>query len=127
MGQGGLNSTFLRGVQATDSDGVAQFDTIFPGHYTGRATHIHITTHGNATVLPNGTFTGGVDNHVGLFFDQDLRDEVETLDPYTANAQDVMSNNDDGIAAQDSTDTFDPIVKYTYLGDSLSGGSYHDM
>lgn len=39
-GQGGLDSTAFRGVQPTDSDGVAQFDTIVPGHYTGRAVHI---------------------------------------------------------------------------------------
>ncbi|EKG18301.1 Intradiol ring-cleavage dioxygenase [Macrophomina phaseolina MS6] len=35
-GQGGLNTTFLRGVQESDDDGVAQFDTIFPGHYEGK-------------------------------------------------------------------------------------------
>lgn len=36
-----LNTTFLRGVQKTGEDGVVQFQTIFPGHYTGRTTHIH--------------------------------------------------------------------------------------
>jgi protocatechuate 3,4-dioxygenase beta subunit len=36
-----LDATFLRGLQKTDDEGVAQFQTIFPGHYTGRATHIH--------------------------------------------------------------------------------------
>lgn len=30
-----LNQTFLRGIQLTDTNGVAQFDTLFPGHYTG--------------------------------------------------------------------------------------------
>ncbi len=33
--------TFLRGTQPTDSDGIAQFDTLYPGWYQGRATHIH--------------------------------------------------------------------------------------
>lgn len=27
-----LNNTFLRGIAQTDSDGVVQFDTLFPGH-----------------------------------------------------------------------------------------------
>lgn len=31
-----IDKTFLRGVQQTDINGVAQFQTIFPGHYTGR-------------------------------------------------------------------------------------------
>jgi protocatechuate 3,4-dioxygenase beta subunit len=32
---------YLRGVQATDSSGVASFATIFPGCYFGRMPHIH--------------------------------------------------------------------------------------
>jgi protocatechuate 3,4-dioxygenase beta subunit len=36
-----LKGTTLRGVQPTDSHGVASFDSLFPGHYEGRATHIH--------------------------------------------------------------------------------------
>ncbi|PTL79263.1 intradiol ring-cleavage dioxygenase [Vitiosangium sp. GDMCC 1.1324] len=32
---------YLRGVQATDSNGVATFTTIFPGCYAGRVPHIH--------------------------------------------------------------------------------------
>ena len=33
--------TFLRGVQTTDTSGRAIFNTIYPGWYPGRATHIH--------------------------------------------------------------------------------------
>lgn len=36
-----LKGTTLRGVQPTDKAGVASFDTLMPGHYEGRATHIH--------------------------------------------------------------------------------------
>lgn len=39
--KGNINETFLRGVQRTNHDGIVQFLSIFPGHYTGRATHIH--------------------------------------------------------------------------------------
>lgn len=56
-GQGGLNSTFLRGIQLTDHDGVVQFETIFPGHYSGRAVHTHLLAHTNATIEPNGTIS----------------------------------------------------------------------
>ena len=31
----------FRGVQPTDANGLAVFDTILPGRYEGRATHIH--------------------------------------------------------------------------------------
>lgn len=33
--------TYCRGVQYTDSNGVATFTTIYPGWYAGRITHIH--------------------------------------------------------------------------------------
>jgi protocatechuate 3,4-dioxygenase beta subunit len=36
---------FCRGVLATDPDGIAEFDTIFPGYYAGRAIHIHFKVH----------------------------------------------------------------------------------
>jgi hypothetical protein len=38
---GNLDATFLRGIQKSDEDGVVYFQSVFPGHYTGRATHIH--------------------------------------------------------------------------------------
>ncbi|TWR31643.1 intradiol ring-cleavage dioxygenase [Mucilaginibacter pallidiroseus] len=47
-GGSGLQSTnytsvhFLRGRQTTDSNGAVAFTSIFPGWYSGRATHIHV-------------------------------------------------------------------------------------
>lgn len=36
---------FCRGVLATDADGIAEFETIYPGFYAGRAIHIHFKVH----------------------------------------------------------------------------------
>lgn len=36
------NVHFLRGRQTTDANGQVTFQTIFPGWYSGRATHIHV-------------------------------------------------------------------------------------
>jgi protocatechuate 3,4-dioxygenase beta subunit len=36
-----LQRQALRGVQITGNDGSVSFETIVPGHYTGRAIHIH--------------------------------------------------------------------------------------
>lgn len=33
--------TFCRGIQDVDEEGVVMFETIYPGWYTGRITHIH--------------------------------------------------------------------------------------
>ena len=43
---------FLRGVLATDIDGIAEFDAIYPGFYDGRAFHTHFKVHiGNTAYL----------------------------------------------------------------------------
>ncbi|KAI0150017.1 aromatic compound dioxygenase [Hypoxylon sp. NC0597] len=123
-GQGGLDSTYGRGVQTTDEDGVVQFDTIFPGHYRGRTPHIHLMSTENATVLPNKTYvTNGKTNHIGqLFFDQSLIDAVEELAPYNTNTQPLTLNVNDGIDAQTSTAEYDPFADYVQLGDDLQDG-----
>src|ERR1700681_1829983 len=36
-----VGQKFLRGTQFTDGKGAVSFETIYPGWYTGRATHIH--------------------------------------------------------------------------------------
>ncbi|TDZ74649.1 hypothetical protein CTRI78_v000631 [Colletotrichum trifolii] len=122
-GQGGLNTTHGRGVQKSDTDGVVQFDTIFPGHYTGRATHIHVLSTDGAEVLPNGTFEGGTARNIGqIFFDQSLITEVELLEPYASNTQQLTTNLRDSIAAGEATAEYDPFLKYVKLGDDLQDG-----
>ncbi|KAJ3121821.1 hypothetical protein HK100_012225 [Physocladia obscura] len=120
-----LDKTFLRGLFETDADGIAEAVTIFPGHYTSRATHVHVITHINGTLLPNNTYTSTNYAHVGqIFFDQALLSEVEATAPYTTNTQDVTLNSADTILAEEAASTFDPVVEYVLLGDSVSDGVF---
>lgn len=117
----------MRGIQETDGEGVAQFETIFPGHYTSRATHIHILIHSNVTVYPNGTLGNSVTgSHVGqAFFDQDLIYDADAISPYSDNTQEITLNTDDSILAEETaTDGVDPFFEFTYLGDSLEDGLF---
>ncbi|KAF8991578.1 Intradiol ring-cleavage dioxygenase, partial [Cyathus striatus] len=117
-----INATFLRAVQATEDDGVAYFETTFPGHYTGRTPHIHVLATLNATVLPNNTLDGGHISHVGqVFFDQSLITAVKELSPYSTNTQELTLNSDDWILSEEAA-SMDPVVKYTLLGDTLADG-----
>lgn len=123
-----INNTWLRGIQKTNSDGVAQFETIFPGHYTSRATHVHIMIHQGATLLANSTLGNSniTASHVGqAFFDQDLITEVELTAPYNTNTQELTTNADDGILGEETaTDGVDPFYEYTLLGDDVSSGIF---
>ncbi|HSG23863.1 MAG TPA: hypothetical protein VLA64_12995 [Azonexus sp.] len=58
--------TFLRGSQITDSNGVVEFVTVFPGWYEPRAPHIHV----KAIIDGNRQFD------LQYYFETDLADEI---------------------------------------------------
>ncbi|KAF2127269.1 extracellular dioxygenase, partial [Dothidotthia symphoricarpi CBS 119687] len=120
-----LNNTFLRGIAQSDDSGVVVMQSVFPGHYTSRATHIHVLSHNaESTVLANDTLTGNTVTHVGqVFFDQDLITLVETQEPYASNTQELTTNADDSILSEEAA-TVDPVVEYVLLGDDISEGVF---
>lgn len=92
-----LGETYLRGVQLTDSEGWAEFKTIYPGHYAGRATHIHVKVHigGKRT---KKTYKGGHVCHTGqMLFNESVTDEVYELSPYNKSTVTRVPNSQDRI------------------------------
>ncbi|KAI0523664.1 Intradiol ring-cleavage dioxygenase [Xylaria bambusicola] len=119
----GLNTTFLRGVQLSDNEGVANFDTVFPGHYLGRVNHIHVTTNRGGKVLENGTYIGGTVNHIGqLYFDQELINAIEGMSPYSRNQYKAMYNTEDFLTAQQASRDYDPFLDYIMLSEDPNDG-----
>jgi protocatechuate 3,4-dioxygenase beta subunit len=89
-GVSGDSGTFLRGAQRTGADGVATFDTIYPGWYQGRTTHIHVKVH-----------VGGDEVHTGqLYFDDDSSAAVWREQPYERRGAADTTNATDGIYSQ---------------------------
>ena len=82
---------FLRGYQVTDSTGKAQFLTIYPGWYSGRAVHIHFTIRTKATDGSDYQFTSQ------FFFDDTLTDQVHAQEPYSSKGQRDTRNSNDNI------------------------------
>jgi protocatechuate 3,4-dioxygenase beta subunit len=66
------DARFLRGIQRTDAKGVAVFRTVYPGWYSGRAVHIHVTVHVAGNVVHTGQ----------LYFPDSLTDAVYKRAPY---------------------------------------------
>lgn len=103
------------------------FDTIFPGHYEGRATHTHLLTHLNATMNANGTLEVGTGSiaHIGqLFWNEVLRSAVEDTSPYNTNTQAITTNADDMWSVLQASDEYDPFPEYLYLGEGLEDGLF---
>ena len=79
--------TFLRGRQFTDVAGRANFTTIYPGWYRGRAVHIHIEVRVDDTLVHTGQF----------FFPDALNTKVLTGGPYQRRGAPDTTNRADSI------------------------------
>ncbi|MER6418474.1 intradiol ring-cleavage dioxygenase [Streptomyces sp. NPDC001137] len=113
------DTTFLRGVQLTDSGGVAEFTTIYPGWYVGRALHIHVKTHVGGTVA-NGKYRGGHVSHTGqLYFPETYNSRVAALAPYRSNTATRTLNARDGIYRNGGSST---LLTLTQVGSDLGKG-----
>jgi protocatechuate 3,4-dioxygenase beta subunit len=91
------DSTWLRGGNVTDSDGQVLFTSIWPGHYEGRAVHVHMRVHTDVSYVDE-TYSGGKVVHTGeLFFDPDIDDTVQALSPYSDNTTTETFLDDDTV------------------------------
>jgi protocatechuate 3,4-dioxygenase beta subunit len=87
---GGLNTTgqdFLRGTQMTDANGQVVFDTIYPGWYPGRTTHIHFKARLTSMTYVTSQFA----------FNEQHSSEVYITDLYKDHGQKDTSNASDGV------------------------------
>jgi protocatechuate 3,4-dioxygenase beta subunit len=85
-----IGKKFLRGSLVTDATGKAQFTTIYPGWYQGRAVHIHFKIRTLATNGKANEFTSQ------LFFDEALNDSIFANAPYVKSGRRTQ-NSQDGI------------------------------
>ncbi|HTN13699.1 MAG TPA: intradiol ring-cleavage dioxygenase [Sphingomonadaceae bacterium] len=70
---------WLRGMQASDADGVVRFTTIVPGCYGGRAPHVHIELFESLETATSG--------HASLLVSQLAFTEAECAEIYGARAE----------------------------------------
>ena len=81
------NEKYLRGAQVTNSDGIVEFKTIYPGWYRGRTVHIHAKVHiDNQTALTTQ-----------LYFDEDVSASVYKREPYAQHEGRETFNESDSI------------------------------
>lgn len=109
-----VGQTWLRGYQLADTNGKAQFTTIYPGWYSGRATHIHIEVYVNNVLKKTTQIT----------FSDSVSDVVHTSSLYAAHGVNTTRNTADSIFNNSATDLANETVALT--GNTTSGysGSY---
>ena len=81
--------TYLRGIQTTNINGEVTFTTIYPGWYSGRATHIHVEVTINASSV----------KVTQMAFPETVNATVHTSGVYASRGTNPMSNAADGIFA----------------------------
>jgi protocatechuate 3,4-dioxygenase beta subunit len=85
--QGTEDDRFLRGIQRTDANGLALFQTLYPGWYSGRTVHIHVMVHIGGNVVHTGQ----------LYFPDTLTDTVYKRSPYKRRPNRTTRNLADSI------------------------------
>jgi len=90
---------WLRGYQLSDDDGNANFKTIFPGWYRGRAPHIHFKVR---QMTPDGKSTADFTSQ--LFFHEADANRIYSQGIYAANGAHDTRNTDDGIFTERQKD-----------------------
>jgi protocatechuate 3,4-dioxygenase beta subunit len=81
--------TFLRGLQRTDANGKATFNTIYPGWYSGRATHIHLEVFVNRASVKT----------TQMAFPEDVTAAVYAQGVYASRGQNSTRNSTDNVFA----------------------------
>jgi len=92
---------FLRGRQVTDANGLVTFTSIFPGWYSGRATHIHVHVYkpdGTSLLVTQIAFPEGTSSAVNLVNAATAYGYTKGMTGYTYNASDNVFS--DGVTSE---------------------------
>lgn len=83
-GKSFVGQTFLRGYQLSDTNGTVTFTTIYPGWYSGRATHIHLEIYVNNVMKKTTQIT----------FSETISDAVHVSTLYSLGVNPTRNAND---------------------------------
>jgi protocatechuate 3,4-dioxygenase beta subunit len=106
--------TWLRGYQLADTAGKVTFNTIYPGWYAGRSTHIHMEV-----------YVGGVlKKTTQITFPETISDAVHVSTLYVAHGTNTTRNTADGVFGDSATDLANETVALTGSVAAGYSGSY---
>jgi len=109
-----IGETWLRGYQLTDTSGIAKFSTIYPGWYSGRATHIHIEVFISNVLKKTSQ----------MAFSEAISDVVHVSTLYAAHGINTTRNTGDQIFANSAADLANEIIALTGSVSAGYSGSF---
>lgn len=122
-GQAGL--TYLRGYQMTDANGEVEFQTIFPGWYSGRICHIHFQVYVSSVYAAISQLTFDVTTKNAIYA-ANAGEYTKGADPMTLATDNIFS---DGYAYQlasltpnAATGGYDAYLEVTIQGSGTATG-----
>ncbi|KAF8576295.1 aromatic compound dioxygenase [Ramaria rubella] len=118
---GQYGATFLRGGTTTDSTGIAELTTIFPGFTPGEAAHFGVKVYPNWSGA--STITGDTTSYNGrLYFTDQWSVVIGEWYYYDANPVKQTLNAQDPYWAQANSAGFNPVVDIEEIGDDWPEG-----
>ncbi|KAI4592184.1 hypothetical protein KJ359_011422 [Pestalotiopsis sp. 9143b] len=119
------DTTFLRGIWPTDTEGISEFTSIVPGFYVERTIHIHVQVHENYVIRGNGTVASSTTVSTGqIFLAEDLSAQLMAVDPYATHTEINRTTNDiDSIYAGETANGYDPTISIVPMdGENAENG-----
>ena len=107
--EGSAGEKWLRGTQFADAQGVVDFETLYPGWYEGRATHVH------CKILT----VDGREVSSQIYFPDRLSDRIHAQGPYRGRSGRRPLNGDDGLFRQ--SDGAAPLARMARSAAGLDG------
>ncbi|KAJ7161244.1 aromatic compound dioxygenase [Mycena crocata] len=114
--QGTYGTTFLRGATTTASNGIAEFQTIFPGYTSDSANHLNIL------VRTSSFESSGVDHFGRLFFSDPWTDIIGMYTNYNQNTHARVKNANDPTFAAANRNGFNSIIDVEEIHDDWPEG-----
>ncbi|MEP7234920.1 MAG: T9SS type A sorting domain-containing protein [Ignavibacteriota bacterium] len=102
--------SFMRGVQMTDSNGQVTFNTIYPGWYPGRTSHVHFQVFLSSLLNATSQFA----------FPENINQAVYGSALYSGHGQKDTPNTSDGVFNNNATDLTHELLT-DIQGDTTSG------
>ncbi|KAJ7713549.1 aromatic compound dioxygenase [Mycena metata] len=112
----GEYGSFLRGAVQTASNGIAEFQTIFPGYTTGSANHLSILVHSSSSESSGVVHTGQ------LFFTDPWTNIIGQYTNYNLNKNSRMLNAADKNFAAANKNGFNSIIDIEDINDDWPEG-----